>query len=71
MASGATGTLELSRTRALRNTIRVHGTKGSVEVHLYENQIASDVPQILDFVHDGFSANHIPRRSSATCSRRS
>ncbi|MGY0777742.1 NAD-dependent epimerase/dehydratase family protein [Azospirillum argentinense] len=60
MASGATGTLELSRTRALRNTIRVHGTKGSVEVHLYENQIASDVPQILDFVHDGFSANHIP-----------
>lgn len=60
MASGATGTLELSRTRALRNTIRVYGTKGSVEVHLYENHIASDVPQILDFVHDGFSANHIP-----------
>lgn len=57
MTSGATGRIELSRTRELRNTIRINGTKGFVEVHLYKNEVIAGSPNALAFVHDGISAS--------------
>ncbi len=53
MASGAAGRIELSRTRALRDTIRIDGTKGFVEVHLAKNEVIAGSPNALAFAHDG------------------
>ncbi len=55
MASGATGRIELSRTRELRNAIRITGSKGFVEVHLYKNEILAGSDNALSFVHDGIA----------------
>lgn len=40
MKSGAKGIVELSRTRALRNTAIICGEKGKIEVHLHQNLIS-------------------------------
>ncbi len=56
MASGATGRIELSRTRDLRNTIRINGTKGFAEVHLYKNEVLAGSDNVLAFAHDGIAA---------------
>jgi nucleoside-diphosphate-sugar epimerase/predicted dehydrogenase len=56
LASGGTGTVELSRTRDLRNSIRIDGTLGYVEVHLYKNQIFDGSPNALAFQHEGIGA---------------
>lgn len=56
MVSGATGRIELSRTRDLRNTVKITGTKGFVEVHLYKNEVIGGSQNALAFSHDGVSA---------------
>ncbi len=61
-ASGATGRLELSRTRELRNSIRVEGTRGHVEVHLYKNEIIDASPGIRDFVDAGIGGTTMPKQ---------
>jgi predicted dehydrogenase len=55
MESGAIGFLELSRSRNLRNTVRILGTKGHVEVRLHANEVVSASPEVMDFTHDGIS----------------
>lgn len=39
MDNGATGIVELSRTRHLRNTAIIRGKKGTLEIHLHTNKI--------------------------------
>jgi predicted dehydrogenase len=39
MENGATGIVELSRTRNLRNTAIIRGERGTLEVHLHTNQV--------------------------------
>lgn len=57
LKSGATGTVTLSRTRALRNAIRIEGTQGFVDVHAYENRIIDGSANALAFVHEGISSS--------------
>src|SRR5581483_5096919 len=59
MASGATGRIELSRTRDLRNSIRIEGSKGFVEVHLYKNEVLAGSSNALAFTHDGISGQQM------------
>jgi predicted dehydrogenase/nucleoside-diphosphate-sugar epimerase len=60
MESGAIGSVELSRSRNLRNSVRIVGTKGHVEVHLYANEVLSASPEVLDFTHEGISPRNMP-----------
>lgn len=57
MASGATGRVELSRTRELRDTIRINGTKGFVEVHLVKNEVIAGSHNALAFTHEGITGS--------------
>ena len=47
LPNGATGRVELSRTRTLRNTAIVTGSRGSIEVSLHRNAIISACPEDL------------------------
>ncbi|NNM74082.1 NAD-dependent epimerase/dehydratase family protein [Enterovirga aerilata] len=58
-ASGAFGRIELSRTRNLRNTLRIDGSRGFVEVHLYKNEVVSGSPAVLAFEHEGLSPSSL------------
>lgn len=60
MASGATGRVELSRTRDLRGTILIEGTQGFVEVHLAKNLILAGSPNALAFQHEGRTPAEMP-----------
>ncbi len=60
--SGATGRVELSRTRDLRNSMRIEGTAGWIEVHLSDNKILGGSENALAFVHDGIAANKFPQQ---------
>lgn len=60
MASGATGTVELSRTRDLRDTIQIQGSAGFVEVHLSKNIVLDGSPNALAFRHEGRAAADLP-----------
>jgi predicted dehydrogenase/nucleoside-diphosphate-sugar epimerase len=53
LASGATGRVVLSRTRELRNSIRIEGARGFIEVHLSKNEILAASPNALAFKGDG------------------
>ena len=57
LLSGGTGRVELSRTRDLRNTVWIEGTRGFVEVHLYKNEVLAGSPNALAFKHDGVGAS--------------
>ena len=46
LASGARGRVVLSRGRELSNTVRIEGTAGFVEVHLYRNEIIAASPNV-------------------------
>ena len=59
LTSGASGRIELSRTRQLRNSIRIEGTGGFVEVHLYKNEVVTGSPNALAFKHNGVSAHEM------------
>ncbi|RDJ24079.1 NAD-dependent epimerase/dehydratase family protein [Bosea caraganae] len=60
MASGATGRVELSRTRDLRDTILIEGTEGFAEVHLAKNLVLAGSPNALSFQHEGHSPAEMP-----------
>ncbi|TCR62608.1 NAD-dependent epimerase/dehydratase family protein [Bosea sp. BK604] len=60
MASGATGRVELSRTRDLRDTILIEGTQGFVEIHLAKNLVLDGSPNVLAFQHEGHSPAEMP-----------
>jgi nucleoside-diphosphate-sugar epimerase/predicted dehydrogenase len=53
LPSGGGGRIEISRTRQLRNSARIGGTRGFVEVHLHKNEVLGGSPETLDFAHDG------------------
>ena len=40
----------------MRNSIRIEGTQGFVEVHLYKNEILDGSPNALEFQYEGTSA---------------
>jgi len=63
--SGLSGTLELSRTRELRNTLRLEGSHGFVEVHLYKNEVVDASPAVREFVHDGLKPGTMPKQMFA------
>jgi nucleoside-diphosphate-sugar epimerase/predicted dehydrogenase len=65
LRSGANGRIEFSRTRHLRNTIRIEGTRGEVEVHLYKNLILAGSPNALAFGHDGVNAQELKPQLAA------
>jgi len=49
LASGAKGVVELSRTRNLRNTARIRGSKGEIEVGLTRNTLEANPRSLLRF----------------------
>ena len=57
--SGALGRIELSRTRDMRNSIRIEGANGFVEVHLSKNQIFGGSPNALAFKSDGIDPQNM------------
>jgi nucleoside-diphosphate-sugar epimerase/predicted dehydrogenase len=57
LASGATGRIEFSRTRYLRNSVRIEGERGFIEVHLYKNEVLGGSANALAFTHDGLGAS--------------
>jgi predicted dehydrogenase/nucleoside-diphosphate-sugar epimerase len=65
LASGGTGHIVLSRTRDLRNSIRVEGTRGFIEVHLYKNEILGGSPNALAFKGDGLDVTEIKPQFAA------
>lgn len=62
LPNGATGRVELSRSRDLSNTLRVEGTKGFVEVHLYKNEVRAASPNVLAFRADGIGATDMKQQ---------
>ena len=61
LPNGATGTVELSRTRNLRNTAIITGSRGQVEVSLHRNEIVRARPDDLFlFELDGRSGAKMP-----------
>ncbi len=58
---GATGTVELSRTRALRNTAVITGSRGQVEVALQRNAVVRARPEdLMGFELDGRTGGAMP-----------
>lgn len=55
IASGGSGRIELSRLRNLRNTVRIEGSAGFVEVHVARNEVLTGSPGVLSFSHEGLS----------------
>ena len=51
--SGGLGRLELSRSLELSNSVRIEGTAGFVEVHLYKNEVLDGSANALAFASDG------------------
>ena len=60
LASGATGRVELSRTRVLHNSMRIEGTQGFIEVHISDNKVLAGSPNALAFKYDGIGAFDLP-----------
>ena len=61
MNSGATGVIELSRTRRLRNTAIIEGTDGRVEFTLInQNKVVSASPEVLTFEANGVRPATMP-----------
>lgn len=61
LSNGATGTVELSRTRNLRNTAIITGSRGQVEVSLHRNEIIRARPdELILFEIDGRSGAAMP-----------
>jgi nucleoside-diphosphate-sugar epimerase/predicted dehydrogenase len=64
-ASGASGRIDLSRIRNLRNSVRFEGTRGTVEVHLHNNEVIAGSPNALAFRHDGVSPHEMKPQLAA------
>ncbi len=64
LESGAVGTVELSRSRRLRNSAYIEGAQGYVEVALHENKILSASPHVLEFEHESVVGTGLPEQRS-------
>ena len=61
LENGATGMVELSRSRTLRNTAIITGSRGSIEVSLHRNALISVSPaDLAKFKVDGRTAARMP-----------
>lgn len=60
MASGARGTVELSRTRNLRNTAIVVGQEGRIEFGLYDIMVDAEPDELLDFTSGELRGRWLP-----------
>ena len=61
LPNGAAGVLELSRSRVLRNTAIVTGSRGRIEVALHRNAVAAaDPPSLTAFELDGRAGAAMP-----------
>lgn len=58
--AGASGRVELSRTRNLRNTIIVRGRCGEVEVSLHGNAVRARPKRLLAFANEGLRGRNLP-----------
>ena len=67
--SGATGTVQLSRTRKLSNTAIIEGTNGNIEISLGSNNISADPVTLLNGTYNGKSLkkNHPQTISDLIC----
>ena len=63
LAAGATGTVELSRTRRLPNTARLEGRDGWVEVGIDSNTVETSPPELSDLAFDGLVGGRLPQQS--------
>ena len=63
MESGAKGFVALSRTRKLRNTAIIKGSKGEIEVSLFGSLLRANPASLLDFKVDGMSGNKVSARN--------
>jgi len=61
--SGGEGVVELSRTRKLRGSAIIKGTKGFIEVNLTNNVISGDPPKLLEYDYNGIRASKISPQS--------
>jgi predicted dehydrogenase/nucleoside-diphosphate-sugar epimerase len=59
LASGASGRVEISRTRDLKGSIYIEGTHGFVESYLDKNGILRGSPNALAFEHNGLTPSTI------------
>lgn len=56
LPTGADVRIEFSRARKLRNSARIEGEHGFVEVSLHKNQVIAGSANVLSFVHEGTRA---------------
>lgn len=63
LKSGAKGTVELSRTRNLRNTAIIQGNKGKIEVSLRGNRIFADPSNLLNYRVGKICGNNLAEQS--------
>jgi len=59
LESGAQGFVALSRTRNLRNTAIIRGTKGEIEISLFGSFIRANPASLLDFKYEGAVGNKL------------
>jgi len=63
MASGAKGTVELSKTRSLRNSAVIEGAKGRLEISILKPvQEVSASDDVLAYRHEGMAPADMPER---------
>ena len=60
LPNGAEGKLELSRTRPMRGTAVIRGSKGAFEINLVKNIISATDDSLLDFEVKGAAARSLP-----------
>ncbi len=60
LAMGAEATVELSRTRELRNTAVVRGALGELEISLHDNHLQGRPRRLLRFRHGGWRGGALP-----------
>jgi predicted dehydrogenase len=63
LKSGAKGVVELSRTRTLRGSAIIKGSKGTIEINLTSNEIKAEPHQLLEQMHNGQRGNNISPQS--------
>jgi len=63
LVSGARGTVELSRTRDLRNTAILRGQYGEIEISLHSNRVTADPGGILEYKAGALAGKRLPKQT--------
>lgn len=63
--NGATGVVEFSRTRLLRSSAIIKGTKGMLEIDLTQNKIQAHPSSLLSNKFEGINASKLPAQGFA------